>query len=90
MLVGSKVVILRNHNPNLIGETGTISEILTDVCQVCVNGCYEYISIKDLEILPTLAQIVRNNTCDITFYRSGNIYYEVQVDKAVYTFPVSL
>jgi hypothetical protein len=38
----------------------------------------------------SIKQIVKNNTARFSFYRSGNIFYTVEVDGGNYQFPVSL
>ena len=37
-----------------------------------------------------IKQIVKNNTAMFSFYRSGNIFYTVEVNGETYHFPVSL
>jgi len=39
---------------------------------------------------PSVKQIVKNNTARFSFYRSGNIFYTVEVSGQTYQFPVSL
>jgi hypothetical protein len=39
---------------------------------------------------PSVKQIVKNNTARFSFYRSGNIFYTVEVSGETYQFPVSL
>jgi hypothetical protein len=41
-------------------------------------------------MIPSIKQIVKNNTARFWFYRSGNIFYTVDVDGETYQFPVSL
>ncbi len=38
----------------------------------------------------SIKQIVKNNTARFSFYRSGNIFYTVEVSSETYQFPVSL
>lgn len=42
--------------------------------------------------MATLAikQIVKDNTATFSFYRTGNMFYNVTVDGIIYQFPVSL
>jgi hypothetical protein len=42
------------------------------------------------QMTPTIKQIVINNTARFSFYRSGNIFYAVEVSGQNYQFPVSL
>ncbi len=37
-----------------------------------------------------IKSIVKNNTARFSFYRAGNMYYEVTVDGEAFRFPVSL
>ena len=39
---------------------------------------------------PSVKQIVKNNIARFSFYRSGNIFYTIEVDGQTYQFPVSL
>ena len=39
---------------------------------------------------PSVKQIVKNNTARFSFYRSGNIFYTVEVSGQTYQFPVPL
>jgi hypothetical protein len=39
---------------------------------------------------PSVKQIVKNNTARFSFYRSGNVFYTVEVSGQTYQFPVSL
>ena len=41
-------------------------------------------------MMPTVKQIVKNNTARFSFYRSGYIFYTVDVGGEIYQFPVSL
>jgi hypothetical protein len=41
-------------------------------------------------MMPGIKQIVKNNTARFSFYRSGNIFYTVEVSGETYQFPVSL
>lgn len=38
----------------------------------------------------SIKQIVKGNTARFSFYRSGNIFYTVEVNGVIYQFPVSL
>ena len=40
--------------------------------------------------MPSIMQIVNNNTARFSFYRFGNIFYTVEVSGQTYQFPVSL
>jgi hypothetical protein len=40
--------------------------------------------------MPSIKEIVKNNTARFSFYRSGNIFYTVEVSGQTYQFPVSL
>jgi hypothetical protein len=42
------------------------------------------------QMLPSIKHIVKNNTARFSFYRSGDIFYTVEVDGENYQFPVSL
>lgn len=37
-----------------------------------------------------LKQIVKDNSATFSFYRTGNMFYNVTVDGIIYMFPVSL
>jgi hypothetical protein len=39
---------------------------------------------------PSIKEIVMNNTARFSFYRSGNIFYTVEVNGETYQFPVPL
>jgi hypothetical protein len=41
-------------------------------------------------MVPSVKQIVMNNIAKFSFYRSGNIFYTVEVSGENYQFPVSL
>jgi hypothetical protein len=41
-------------------------------------------------MMPSVKEIVKNNTARFSFYRSGNIFYTVEVSGKTYQFPVSL
>ena len=41
-------------------------------------------------MVPSIKEIVKNNTAGFSFYRSGNIFYSVEVSGETYQFPVSL
>lgn len=40
--------------------------------------------------MPTVKEIVKNNTATFSFYRNGNMFYNVTVYGVKYCFPVSL
>jgi hypothetical protein len=40
--------------------------------------------------MPSIKEIVKNNTARFSFYRSGNIFFTVEVSGETYQFPVSL
>jgi hypothetical protein len=42
------------------------------------------------QAMPSIMQIVNNNTARFSFYRFGNIFYTVEVSGQKYQFPVSL
>jgi hypothetical protein len=42
-------------------------------------------------VIPNIKDIVKgNNLAHFSFYRQGNMFYRVQVEGVMYTFPVSL
>jgi hypothetical protein len=40
--------------------------------------------------MPTIKDIVKNNIATFSFYRNGNMFYNVTVEGITYSFPVSL
>jgi hypothetical protein len=40
--------------------------------------------------MPSVKDIVKNNIATFSFYRSGNMFYNVTVEGVLYSFPVSL
>jgi hypothetical protein len=42
------------------------------------------------QMMPSIKQIVKNNMARFSFYRSGNMFYTVDVEGQKFQFPVSL
>ena len=41
-------------------------------------------------MFPTLKEIVKGNKVYFSYYRTGNLYYSVEVDEKKYEFPVPI
>jgi hypothetical protein len=42
------------------------------------------------QMMPSIKEIVKDNMAWFSFYRTGNMFYTVEVDGQKYQFPVSL
>lgn len=92
MKVGDKVIIKVNPNPEWVGQVGTIVETDLDdgLVYVSVAGHYDHLDSEDLEVLPTLGTVCKSGMALFDFCRNGKLYYRVQVEGNIYSFPVSV
>jgi hypothetical protein len=91
MKVGDKVVIKRNPNPEWVGQIGTVVDMVHEgQPYISIAGHYDHLGIDDLEVLPTLGTICKSGMALFDFCRNGKLYYKVQVEGTIYSFPVSV